>query len=407
MKKLKILETSRTLKRASRFLSAVKNPKLRILEVTTYTSGVCGVAARVLAEAALLAEHGHEVRIFSTNHVKGSSALASTHEQRNNVTIRRFPALKIAGESYTLWSSRKLKKAIRAYRPDIIIAHSYRHTHTLLAYRIAKEIGAKSILVAHAPFGDTSMRSPLAAWYIQHFDKHQGKRSLQGFDKIVAITHWELPYLHNLGASKEKIAYLPNGIPPAFFTQKPAKEQPTKLLFFGRIAPVKDIETLLEALSRVKNQKVTLELAGPAEADYLTKLKKLILDLHLEHRVSFTPALFETSKKIAKLDSAHLFILPSKREGMPQSLIEAMARKKLVIASETLGARDLIRNSNNGFLFPIGNASALATTIDSALALSPTQKRSMQNAAHDSVKQFAWPLIGKKLELLLQDLAKK
>lgn len=410
---MKILESSRTFNRKSQFLSAVKNPKLRILEVTTYTLGVCGVATRVLAEAELLARQGHEVRIFSTNHVKGSpQATAPAIEQRGIVKIQRFPAMKIAGESYTVWNPWKiginpLEKEIIKYKPDVIISHAYRHTHTLIAYRAAKKIGAKSILVTHAPFGDNPLRSPLARWYIPHFDTHQGKKSLKEYDKIIAITQWELPYLQKLGVSQDKITYLPNGIPERFFTQKPLKENPHKILFFGRIAPVKDIETLIRAFALLKNKTATLELAGPAETPYLARLQSLIHSLKLESLVSFTPAIYDINKKIKKIDSAHIFVLPSKREGMPQSLIEAMTRKKIVIASDTLGAKDILINKRNGFLFHIGDAQALASAIDTALALSPPQKRSLQNAAYASVKQFAWNKLIKKLEKLLIQLTKE
>jgi glycosyltransferase involved in cell wall biosynthesis len=154
----------------------------------------------------------------------------------------------------------------------------------------------------------------------------------------------------------------------------------------------------------MKNRSASLELAGPAESKYLQHLKSLIHSLHLDSRVSFTPAIYELSKKIAKLDSAHLFILPSLREGMPQALIEAMARKKLVIASDNFGNKDLIENGKNGFLFPVGNAQALAACIDSALSLSQKEARKIQNAGRTSVKQFAWSTLIKKLEALLQEV---
>lgn len=387
---------------------------LKILELTTYTSGVCGVGARVLYESELLAERGHQVCIFSTNHVKGDPrTLASAKEKRGKVQIKRFPAMKIAGESYTVWNPWKmginpLEKEIIKYKPDVIISHAYRHTHTLIAYRIAKKIGAKSILVTHAPFGDNPLRSPLTRWYIPHFDEKQGKKSLKEYDKIIAITHWERPYLEHLGVPLEKIAYIPNGIPQQFFTQKAGKENPYKILFFGRLSPVKDVETLIRAFALIKNKNAVLELAGPAEAPYLVRLKNLVRVLHLESRISFTPAIFDLSKKIAKLDSVHLFILPSKREGMPQSLIEAMARKKLVIASDTLGAREVVQSGgSNGFLFTIGDAPMLAALLDLVFSLPPKKAHKVQLAALASVRQFAWTKIIEKLEKMLIQLTKE
>ena len=152
---------------------------------------------------------------------------------------------------------------------------------------------------------------------------------------------------------------------------------------------------------------MSLELAGPAESAYLAKLQSLISRLHLESRISFTPAVYNLKKKIAKIDSAHVFVLPSKREGMPQSLIEAMSRKKIVIASNNLGARDLINDGKNGFLFPICNSFALAALLDKTLSLSPTQRKRIQNTAQQSVKQFSWSHLIEQLDALLKKQVKK
>ena len=50
-------------------------------------------------------------------------------------------------------------KALGDFKPDIIIAHSYRHTHSVIASKIAKKLGAKSFLVTHAPFANVSRTS--------------------------------------------------------------------------------------------------------------------------------------------------------------------------------------------------------------------------------------------------------
>lgn len=380
--------------------------KLKILEVTTYTAGGCGVGARVLHEAELLAQRGHDVAIFSTDHVKGApreKALAEEH--RGRVVIKRFPATKLGGESFTSWN---FEAAALAFKPEVIIVHAYRHLHTMQALRIARHLNVPCLLVTHAPFNTgQESRSLLAKAAIAFYDAFTGRQKLRRFTKVIAITHWELPFLKKLGVPSSNIVYLPNGIPSLFFTQKPAREDTKKILYFGRLAPVKDLETLMRALALIRNHTVSLELVGPAEAAYLSRLKSLMHSLRLESRVSFTPAIYETKKKIAKLDSTRVFVLASKREGMPQSLIEALARACLVVASDNLGNKDLIQHKKNGFLFPVGNPSALAAQLDAVFALPPQQAHKMQTAARASVLQFAWPLIIRKLEGLLREVVQE
>ncbi len=374
---------------------------MKILELTNYTAGICGVGTRVKEESRLLAQKGHEVRIFSSDFTKGSKDRAPSEEKIGQVLIRRFKGVKLGGESYMTWNKRgSLEKAIIDYRPDVIIAHAYRHTHTVIASKVAKKIGAKSFLVTHAPFVENdSTRSLLSKWYIHAFhDPFIGRATLKRFDKIIAITKWEVPYLRKLGVPENKISYIPNGIPDAFFTQKPVMLQKNKILFLGRVAPIKNIETLLGALALTKNKSVVLEIVGPCEEAYLLLLKKMIFDLNLTKRVTFSEPIYDLAQKIRKIDSAALFVLPSLREAMPQALIEAMARGKIVLASNNSGTRDIVKDKKNGYLFSIGDKENLARLIDSLID-SPQDK--MKSQIINSVVQFKWSEIIKTLERVL------
>ncbi len=366
---------------------------MRILELANFSAGVCGVWTRVKEEAFLLSKK-HEVLVCSSNAVKGSNQTAPAEETIGNLKIRRFPYTKLGGEGFLSWN---FEQAALDFKPDIIIAHVYRHLHTTKSLKLAKQLNAKVFLVTHAPFveGDTT-RSLFAKQAVRFYDTFFGPRIINKFDSVIAITHWETPYLLKLGCKEEKIVYIPNGIPEVFFKQKKSKEE-DKILFLGRIAPIKDLEILIQALSLLKDQKLSLELVGPPEEKYLQHLKQLVQQFNLEKRVKINPPIYDLKEKIKKIDSAKIFVLPSKREAMPQSLIEAMARGKLVIASSNPGTRDLIETEKNGFLFETGNAQALAQKIEQALH----KEKKLSRVAQKSVRKFAWNHIHDKIEALI------
>ncbi len=370
---------------------------MKILELTNYSAGICGVWNRVKEESIRLHRLGHEVTILSSNHMKGSSELAPREDEIEGVKIKRFPATKVGGESYMVWN---FEKDLLALRPEIIIAHSYRHPHTTMASKIAKKINAKCFLVTHAPFS-AGNHSLVARIYIKYFhDPLVGRKTLSRFDKIIAITKWEYPYLKNLGVKKEKIEYIPNGIPEEFFSYSRLSKEENKILFFGRVAPIKSLETLIKAVKFIRNKEVQIEIAGPGEEKYLEKLKSFIREEKVENRFVFSGPIYELKAKIKKIDSAKLFILPSKSEAMPQSLIEAMARGKIAIGSDNNGNKDLI-NNNNGLLFKIRDEKDLADKINQALE----QKSDlMKKNAKKSVKQFSWEIVIKKLDKLIQSV---
>lgn len=362
---------------------------MKILELTNFSSGICGVFTRVKHEALLLTKN-HEVRIFSSNFVKGKNEIASPDDKIGQVIIKRFPAKHLGGEGFLNWD---FKKEALEFKPDIIIAHSYRQLHSTKALKIAKQLNCKVFLVTHAPFARANrpFHQKIIVWL---YDILIGKRTIKKFNKIIAITKWELTYLLKLGLKKEKISYIPNGIPSEFFSQKKTKEE-NKILFLGRVAPIKNLEVVIEAIPFLKKE-LFFEIVGPAEKSYLIKLKDLINQKKLEKKVIFSAPIYNFKEKIKKLDSAKIFVLPSITEGMPQSLIEAMARSKIVIARKNLASQDLIQNGENGFLFNSDNE--IAEIINKINTLNKIQKNKIKKQAKKSVEQFAWSIIIKKLE---------
>ena len=366
---------------------------MKILELTNFSAGICGVFARVKQESALLKKHGHDVRIFSSNFFKGSNEIAKKDEKIEDVIIKRFPAIHLGGESFLKWD---FENDAMDFNPDIIIAHSYRQLHTTKALKLGKKIGCKVFLVTHAPFARTSrlLFQKLIVWF---YDNTIGSSSIRKFDKVIAITKWEFPYLIKLGI--KDIEYIPNGIPNEFFIRKKEKGK-NKILFLGRVSPIKNLEVIIKALSLVKDKSLILEVVGPAEKNYLNSLKQLIKQEGLGKKVIFSPAIYDLKEKIKKIDSAKIFILPSKSEGMPQSLIEAMAREKIVIASDNLASRDLIKNNENGFLFSSDNSKELSDIINRIIT-NKVKSVKIKMEAKKSVEQFCWDLIIKKIENLL------
>lgn len=365
---------------------------MRILEICHFSAGVCGVWTRVREESLRLAKKGHEVRVFSSNFVKGSDETAPPEETIGKVKIYRFPAKKLGGESFLKWNF--LKEALD-FKPDVIIAHNYRQIPTHISLKIKRKLNCKVFLVTHAPFVERDItRSFIAKHVVKIYDKTFGPSTINKFDKILAISEWEIPILKNIGARAEKIIYIPNGIPEEFFKQKKSSKEKNKILFLGRISPIKNLEVLIESITFLRSKKVKLEIVGPSEKDYLEKLKKIVEDNKLQKSVIFSEPIFEQKEKIKKIDSANIFVLPSKREAMPQALIEAMARKKIVISSANQGSKEIIKNNYSGYLFESNGPESLAKIILKALK----SKTKMGANARKSVEKFSWDKVIEQID---------
>ncbi|MEM2956109.1 MAG: glycosyltransferase family 4 protein [Candidatus Pacearchaeota archaeon] len=378
---------------------------MKILELTNFSSGICGVWTRAKQESIEFSKIGHEVLVISSNAIKGSNKIAKQYENLGKVKIMRFPYIKLGGESFMYWFRKEAEKAALKFSPDVIIAHNYRHLHTTKALEIKKTLERKGkrcrvFLVTHAPFVEGNItRTKLQTFIVNFYDKFIGPLILNKFDRIIAISKWEIPYLIKCRAKKEKIIYIPNTIPDEFFKLKRQSKEENKILFLGRISPKKKIETVLCAIPFIKNKEVKFEIVGPAEENYKDFLLNLIQKLKIQRRVVFSSPVYDLKEKIKKLDSAKIFILPSRVEGMPQALIEAMARKKVVIGSDSIAIRDLIKNGYNGYLFEFNDPTDLASKID--LILSKDNSKLKQNA-FNSAKNFCLSKFKNKLRQIIK-----
>jgi len=380
---------------------------MKILEICPYSAGICGVWTRAKQESLEFKKQGDEIMVFSSNLEKGTDKIIASEENFKGIKIKRFASKKIGGESFMLWLNNKAVKKALEYSPDIIICHNYRHLHTTKALKIRDALikqdkKCKIFLVTHAPFVEGNItRTKFQTTVVNFYDRFIGPKTLNKFDKILVISHWEIPHLLNAGAKEDKIVYIPNGIPEELFNVKNSKKEENKVLFLGRIAPKKMIETIIRAIPFVKDKTVKFEIVGPPEQEYKNKLNQLVKVMNVSNRIVFSPPVYDLQEKINKLDSCKIYVLASRVEGMPQGLIEAMARGKIIIGSNSIAIRDLIQDKKNGYLFEFNNPQDLAKKIDLALVDNKTNK-DIRKEAKKFVEIFSWPSIIKSYNSLFK-----
>ncbi|MDO8632332.1 MAG: glycosyltransferase [Phycisphaerales bacterium] len=128
------------------------------------------------------------------------------------------------------------------------------------------------------------------------------------------------------------------------------------VLWVGRLDPVKGLDVLIRAfepLARETNAHLLL-VGGGALRD---GLERLVRERTLESRVYF---LGPRTDVPSLLKTADLFVFPSRTEGLPNALLEAMAAGCPIVTTDVPGCRDLITHEESGLLVPYGDTSALA-----------------------------------------------
>lgn len=161
------------------------------------------------------------------------------------------------------------------------------------------------------------------------------------------------------------------------------------ILFYARITYSKGIEDLLRALYilKAKGKNYTCLIIGPADKDYLSKIKQMIDDFDLTDRITFTGFLKTQEEVFNKAQESKIYVLPTHDEVLASSVREAMAMKLPVITYD-VGCMNILnnynKNSNTIFLVERFNIDELAICIDRLLS---------DNSLYNEVKNSAFEFI--------------
>jgi glycosyltransferase involved in cell wall biosynthesis len=185
------------------------------------------------------------------------------------------------------------------------------------------------------------------------------QQEIAGYAWCVAMTRMIKENLKKAGVPEDRIAEIPNGID---ITPLPAKLPVwrNRVVFVGNLTqqPAKGIDILLFAWKDVitKHPSATLEIIGNGDIFAYTKF---ITDNKIKN-VLFAGKVESVRERLLDSD---IFVLPSRREGMSNALMEAMLCALPVVATQVSGSEDLIDNGLSGLLVPPADVTRLTDAL--------------------------------------------
>lgn len=182
----------------------------------------------------------------------------------------------------------------------------------------------------------------------------------------------------------KKIDVINNGLDLDFFRpQTRFASKPIVLGMQSRIIPIKDHATLLNAFALVQQQypKLELQLKIAGDGESLQEMQQLARQLKINNEVVFTGMLNENDLVIF-LQSLDIYIHASLGETMSTALMQAMACKLPIIASDVPGINNMIENNKTGILVPVKDKIALANAIH-LLTTDQAKMAELKEAAFD------------------------
>lgn len=378
------------------------NKRVIILAPYSHPSA-CGIWQRVYSDAKALVHEGFDVHVFTSNRIKGTGKISEKYEEYEGIKIHRFKVLFSLGGTSMFWFF--LPKLIKL-KPAIIHTHGFRHPHSLLSLITGKILRKKVILTTHAPFG----KDPRRSWHLKAFDVAYdiifSWWELRLYDKVIRISRWETKYLKRLGRKNSE--YIPNGIDKDFLAignsllNSKKFEAFNQVLYMGRIDPVKRVEWLIRAAEKLPN--IDFKIVGPVQnydnSNFFTK----IAEAQQLKTLTVIDKKYEKQEFIDELVKSDIYVLPSIREALGITLLEAMATGRIVIASNAKGPKDIIIQSENGFI--VKNESELVEAIE--YVYNDFEKfNTMRFKAIETARKYSEERVNKKLISLYDELGVK
>ena len=157
------------------------------------------------------------------------------------------------------------------------------------------------------------------------------------------------------------------GVDPALFAPRRHSGAGSQLLFVGRLAGVKGLPILLDALAQLKQRRPDIHLNVAGDGPDRARLEAQARRLGVAENVTFLG--YRSQQQVRELlAGTDVFVMTSFAEGVPVVLMEAMAAQVAVVATRIAGIPELVDDGVSGFLVPPGDSQSVVQRVDQLLA---------------------------------------
>jgi glycosyltransferase involved in cell wall biosynthesis len=280
---------------------------------------------------------------------------------------------------------RSVPQAIAAFRPHVLHANGLHFQTTLAAAFANRDRAVPMVLTSHVA-GLDALQQPTRT-LTRAYEAGFGRFILARCTRVISISPSVRRHLLQLGVDPDVIDDVPNGVDHDRFHAGPAHDAEGPLLMFvGRHMPNKGPQVFIEALARLRDLGRTFRAELLSSGPMRVRLERRTHELGLDRLVTFRGHVPDVAAEMRRAD---VIVRPSFSEGMPLSLLEAMATRVSLVVSDVEGNNDLIHDGENGLLFPAGDVPRLVEQL-SRVIRSPELRRRLADNAWRDAQQYTW-----------------
>jgi glycosyltransferase involved in cell wall biosynthesis len=293
-------------------------------------------------------------------------------------------------------------------RHSINLIHGHDHKSDLFAYLLRRWLWRRQL----------TLLATAHAWVMLGLKGEIYRRLdlslMRRFDHLIAVSHATRDEMVDAGVPSSLISVIHNGIDTEAWAPKRVASTLREELnlqqafpvigYVGRLMPEKDLETWLRAAALIWQEypEARFVLVGEGKDNsYLARLKELAAELRIAERTYFPGYRSNLPPVYASFD---LFLLSSRREGLPNSILEAMAMGLPVVTTDVAGAKELVLDGQTGYVLPQGDVYGVANALIT-LAKSEPLRQQMSRAGRQRVeREFSFATRLRRIENLYEEI---
>lgn len=265
------------------------------------------------------------------------------------------------------------------HRPAIVHVHAASHASFLrksFVLLLARASGARTIFHLHGG-GFRQYATAEAGPFLRRWIRH----TLEASSVVIALSSGWAEFVRGY-APRARVEVLPNSVPlPA---PPSGSGEPGRILFLGRLEAAKGVSELLQAAKLLAPRFPQLRLVFGGDGD-LDGVRRRAAELGIAGHVELLGWIDARTRRV-QLERAALFCLPSHAEGVPMSMLEAMAAGRPVVVSAVGGIPETIHDGVDGVLVPPRDPAALAAALARVLGDDALRAR-LAHAARASIER--------------------
>ncbi len=289
-------------------------------------------------------------------------------------------------------------KSLLKMRNDFDIIHAHGplfFTSNLAAF--VKKLGSPPLVITN--HGLISQTAPI--WLSNIYYSSLGGFTLRSADKILCYNDVEKQKVAKFGVDPQRIEIIPNGVDTNIFKPIKKVKKYTQILWVGRYKPGKDIETLIKATKLLCNTQDSLRTLLVGQGPLKNRIKTLAKDLGIYNKIIFQDNI-RNEKMPDIYNESDIFVLPSIDEGVPRTILEAMACGLPIVCTNLPQITEVVKNC--GITVPLRDPQALAEAISRIICDRKLTQRFKENAREKVVRTYSWDETVKKTTELYKTL---